>query len=285
MSRFSEQGSGYSYKKCPSSKSEPSRVDRPCISKNYVGHILDRYKAVSSCVLHDSSISPKETFPLFAHESGFHLNVTSGSGCRGLGQLSRIAAHEMDQIDQSDLKKKGKPYSKSSLLEHSECAEFQKTLSAPIPDHSKKLGECEVIAIPDNPDSNLLYSLRLYRMLKDVKAHSLISAIKDRWPDLEWKETELSILQVRLAQVMYNGGYPSIGSNFQTFLATLKSSALGSDQKGETLWSGFKNYLYSHYPDKDPDRRKEVRDYVDRIEKTNAQIKESTGFECFAEPR
>ncbi|NDG86209.1 MAG: hypothetical protein EBX52_14365, partial [Proteobacteria bacterium] len=262
MSRFSEKGVGYAYKKCPSAKSVPSLVDRPCISRTYVETVLDRYKAVSSCVFQGSTITHRETFPLFALESGFHLNVTSGSGCRGLGQLSKIAVQEMDAVDTADLEVCEKPYSRSTLRDQPSCAGFEKQLSAPIPDHSKKLGECEVIALPENPDANLLYSLRLYRMLKDDKAASTIQKNQDHLKSLGLTESEIKTLHIRIARAMYNGGYPSIQATFNSFIKSLSAKSLKSATKGESLWNLYKAHIYNHYPAKGQARRKEVRDYV-----------------------
>ena len=281
MSRFSKSGSGYAYKKCSSTKAIPAKVDRPCISENYVRYIYDRFKSVSRCVLKDSSIRLKETFPLFALESGFHLNVTSGSGCRGIGQLSRIAVQEMDDVDQADMEKCDLPFSKCSLFTHPECTPFEKHLTGPIPDHSEKLGECEVIAIPENPDSNLLYSLRLYRMLKDDKASTTIEKNLPRLKAMGLGPEEVEELKTRLAQAMYNGGYPSIQSTFNAFLRTLPPKAFAKGQKGEILWSRYKTHLYNHYPAKGAARRQEVRDSVNKIEKAKSQIEESTGAACF----
>jgi hypothetical protein len=281
MSRFSEKGVGYAYKKCPSAKSVPSLVDRPCISRTYVETVLDRYKAVSSCVFQGSTITHRETFPLFALESGFHLNVTSGSGCRGLGQLSKIAVQEMDAVDTADLEICEKPYSKSTLRDQPSCAGFEKQLSAPIPDHSKKLGECEVIALPENPDANLLYSLRLYRMLKDDKAASPIQKNLARLKALGLTESEINTLHIRIARLMYNGGYPSIQATFNSFMRSVSAKSLSAASRGESLWNLYKAHIYNHYPAKGQARRKEVRDYVSKIESAKAQIEEKGGSECF----
>jgi hypothetical protein len=255
-------------------------MDRPCISENYVRYIYDRYKSVSRCVFKDSSISPKETFPLFALESGFHLNVTSGSGCRGIGQLSRIAVQEMDSVDLADLEKCKRPFSKCSLYSHTECEPFKKHLSGPIPDHSEKLGECEVIAIPENPDSNLLYSLRMYRMLKEEKATLTVEKNLPRLKALGLGAEEVEDLKTKLARIMYNGGYPSIQATFNAFIRSLPPKALKAP-KGETLWNRYKTHIYNHYPAKGTARRQEVRDYVGKIEKAKSQIEESTGAACF----
>ncbi len=281
MSRFSKSGAGYAYKKCPSWKSIPQIADRPCLSANYVRYMYDRFKNASRCVFHGSTITSKETFPLFALESGFHLNVTSGSGCRGIGQLSNIAVQEMDALDLADAEKCEKPYTRASLYAHSECSGYEKNLTGQIPDHSKRLGECEVIAIPENPDANLFYSLRLYRMLKDDKANSVIEKNISGFNSLGISSAEIENLKIQLARAMYNGGYPSIQATFNAFMKTVSSRSLTKTPKGETLWSLYQNYIYRRYPAKGEARRREVRDYVSKIEKAKGQIEERTGGSCF----
>jgi hypothetical protein len=278
MYRFSERGVGYAYKNCSGVASVPVRMEhRPCISENYVRYMYERYKSVSRCALKGSTITQNETFPLFSLESGFHVNITSGSGCRGIGQLSKIAVQEMDALDRADEEKFQKPYTRGSLQSHAECAEFEKNITGPIPDHSKKLGECEVISLPENPELNLLYSLRLYRMLKDEKAYSTIQKNLAQLKSHGLTQTEIDALQIRLARIMYNGGYPAIQSTFNTFMKTLGNGSLA----GDALWNRYTDFIYSHYPATGEARRKEVRDYVGKIEKAKMQIEQKAERPCF----
>jgi hypothetical protein len=281
MSRFSVGGAGYSYSQCGGIESSPVRRKRPCLSERYVRFIAGRVKEAASCVFRNSTVDPAEVLPLLARESGFHLNVVSGTGCRGIGQLSRIAVAEIDQIDRGKARKKAAkdPSSRESLLGNPECAPLQSELSKTPRNHKKSLPQCEVIAMPENPARNLLYSFRLYRLLKEKHADVLLEKNSAALSGLS--DAERKGLSTRLARTMYNGGYPSVEASFRAFLKSSKAkTALSSgDNKGQALWKGFEKHILAHYP---YGNRREVSEYARNVEGAAMDVNQKEGGrKCF----
>lgn len=124
----------------------------PCVSTDYVNATYNAFHDVTECL----NISQKELLPKFFNESGLHVNAYGAGRDAGVGQLTGPAI----QVSKGVLKKyvEGMKASKKASCERilSIVSSFEEV------EHSPRQ-RCNLMAVPENPLRNLLYSGIFYK--------------------------------------------------------------------------------------------------------------------------
>ncbi len=140
-----ENNERMNYRVCNRDKRVPHGNPPPCYSKTYHKVVHSTYAGLANCL----GVDPKEMAATLFNESGFHVNAKSQSGARGMGQISRIWANEVNN-------KYFSKYRNQLLNKGGNCKKLAEQMG------SKKLNpnsECDGYTLPKNPALSLMYSM------------------------------------------------------------------------------------------------------------------------------
>lgn len=165
-------------------KSGKNKFNRaPCVTKELHETMVKVFLTTTEC----TGIDKGAFFSILNHESRFQPNVGNSNGVYGVGQLTSIAASEVNRVYLERKKMKDFQYLREEYsnkhgvsVDSSEnaCNRMLGTLKKPFdidtPDEcaakrkkkiacDKRLSPCERAAFPRNPLRNLLYASLLYK--------------------------------------------------------------------------------------------------------------------------
>lgn len=264
MLRAAPKGNGdYRYARCTADRKGLDRkaFQRPCLNEKY--HFAAYSGFMNS--MHCLGLAPVELFPLINHESRFQLNIESGTGALGVGQLTGIA------IDEVNTRRTLEP-----LATLDQCARVKSALERPLASENS----CQRLLPPLNPARSFLYAGVTYQYGK-ARATDLVNRLLlfERLPE-RWKK----IVAIDLARWMYNGGLEGITT---VLMAFAKEHPEGLSDYSQ-FRQGFQNYLAQNYGRSldsynptPPKRRTEVAQYLNGIGNDLYAIEDSRpGLKC-----
>jgi hypothetical protein len=135
------------------------RNARPCANETYATSIYNSFLDSAACL----DVDPKRIFPLVAHESGFHVNAVSHTGCMGLGQLCGGPAAIAD-VNKEGSALKQEIQSSSNPACRRISGAIKKSMG------SRLKGACDRIANKEggkwvyDPAENIAYTMMYYRL-------------------------------------------------------------------------------------------------------------------------
>ncbi len=157
----------YSY--CAKDLGEPLRGKKtPCISKEYAYPVYNAYVDVMDCL----AIPQTDLLPKLLNESGFHINVIGSSMDAGIGQLTAPAIDEVVKNDRySGVKMSRLDYyiqemRKSKKASCDRVLSKIKIINEVDPSSTNR---CNLIAVPENPVRNLVYTAIFYRYMLEMQ--------------------------------------------------------------------------------------------------------------------
>lgn len=255
---------------------------RPCISKNYFQTIEHSLNLVSSCMV--GYLNPtgnvseqrkdlREILGMLTQESGLHLNAVSSTGSGGLGQLTQDAIQDVND-NMKDLKS----YLKSNR--NLSCADLsEKILKSEKP--MQKNRSCDRFSIEKgNPFLNLIYTFAYQKNVR-VALNSLMFRSERhafRFASMPAAEREKLIratsiwahntgsggMMVPMNAILNQSGPRKIFKTAKEFLDLLAVSL----------------EKHPHPRNSAPSRRKETRDYYQRIQNRIQTLEASSNGSC-----
>lgn len=124
----------------------------PCVTKDYINVTYNSFQDVSECL----NISQKELLPKFFNESGLHVNAYGAGRDAGVGQLTGPAI----KVTKSVLSKYLEEMQKS---DKASCQRILKVVSAIEDIDPSPRQRCNLMALPENPLRNLVYTGIFYK--------------------------------------------------------------------------------------------------------------------------
>lgn len=162
---YSPRRNSIAYSYCSDDKGTPPRGKRTaCLTKDYVNSIYNAYVDVMDCL----AIPQTDLIPKLLNESGFHANTLGYGMDAGVGQLTGDAIKSVLQmgkfgsVNQSYLKYYVKEMEKSKKDSCDRVLSNMSLVSAVSPKQDQR---CSLIALPENPLRNILYTGIFYRYI------------------------------------------------------------------------------------------------------------------------
>jgi hypothetical protein len=199
--------------KCSSEKAEPQRYQpRPRYSDFEVKELHQAFVAITDCL----DIEPQSIFPKLMMESGFHTQIQSPGGDAGIGQLTSKAIGDVDR---------SLPAYKKMIYESTKpsCRWIRMKTQSRSSFWQPSLGKskCTVMARPNNPLKNLLYTVIFHKL-------------NQGYVNNKFEEKNI-------AGLLQEAGYP--GTDFTSLKRILV--ALGYNTGGSTAVRNLQDYLFS----------------------------------------
>lgn len=162
---YSPSSSSQAFSYCKDDKGLPSRGQKtPCLTKDYVNSVYTAYVNVMDCL----AIPQTDLLPKLLNESGFHTNVLGYGMDAGVGQLTGDAIKSVLQIETfGGVKTTYLDYHKEEMRKSGKesCNQVLSNLSLISEVSPKQDQRCSLIAVPENPLRNILYTAIFYRYL------------------------------------------------------------------------------------------------------------------------
>jgi hypothetical protein len=199
--------------KCSSEKAEPQRGQaRPRYSEYEIKELHQSFLAITDCL----DVEPQSIFPKLMMESGFHVQIQSLGGDAGIGQLTSKAIGDVD-ANLATYKKMIYESTKPSCRWIRARTQSRNSFWQPSLGKSK----CMVMARPNNPLKNLLYTVIFHKL-------------NQGYVNNKFEEKNI-------AGLLKEAGYP--GTDFTALKRILV--ALGYNTGGSTAVRNLQDYLFS----------------------------------------
>lgn len=247
-------------------------VPKPCVSKNYVESTAILLRTVSAC----SGIDARELFSTWQHESGLHMNMVSGTGAIGSGQVTSGAIDYMQRLEQYNeafedgvFPKEVKEIHRHVVRNFTAALKYDPkctNLSSLADYYPKDISKgCDLLSQPVLPAANYIIATKNY-----LAGRKTFEYMLDEMKVVYFGEARNELIKT-LSQYAYNGGISGILAPFQTFYSLksyysirLRKKMVPQQLSVEDFLSEFSSYLKQHYGSKktSQNRRNEVATYV-----------------------
>lgn len=197
--------------KCSTEKAEPQRSQpRPRYSEYEVKELHQAFVAITDCL----DIEPQSIFPKLMMESGFHVQIQSPGGDAGIGQLTSKAIGDVDR---------SLPAYKKMIYESVKpsCRWIRTKTQSRSSFWQPSLGKskCAVMAKPNNPIKNLLYTAIFHKLNQGYVNNKFEEKnIAGLLRDAGYQGTDYTALKRMLVALGYNTGGSTAVRNLQDFL-------------------------------------------------------------------
>lgn len=221
---------------------------KPCVSPNLVSLTYNVYMDVSECL----NVDPKYLMPKIDFESGFFLNAYGVSKEAGFGQLTEAGILEVNKYYRDYMSEILKAASTKDS-----CARVAKHQELLVPASASPQQRCSMIAMPENPMRNVLYTVLLNRINSDRISGTRFVAGQDFLPSeqglvaLQNNESDELTGLLKLYKIkdkLNQLGFKNVNMHFFKEVTSLAGYNMGSETAVQLLSEYLQSRIENNLP-------------------------------------
>lgn len=215
------------FARCEVSDGEPVRgAFMPCVTPEYAYSVYHALNDVADCF----DIKARKVLPKLWNESGLHISALGGGLDGGVGQLTRSAIQEvLTPPFASDTRTALEIFKASATVsDKASCQRLIQYERAFDVVSLEPVNRCSIMATPDNPIRNLIYTGIFYKVNERfIQDRIERSGLRQRVLDLGISEPDMEFFNDVVLTLSFNAGRGTAFSLVDSFL----KSRLANNQK------------------------------------------------------